>query len=84
MSQIIYGIVKDNSYGPADMLWFRSLDIANSLTDPDSKNFSEEFNMNEQGVVKRLEFPDDLNLEKCGFYLSDDNYDFHQESIFNF
>lgn len=60
--QTIYGVLADNGDGSASMLWFRDLPDIDSMEErhPERWGISE-------GISQTLTFPDDLDLEKCGF-----------------
>ena len=68
--QKVYGIIRDNGDGSCSMVWFKDKSIVESLlgTDPEA------FYANEGLVSEELTFPDDLDLEKCGFSFSDEDY----------
>lgn len=72
-TQEIYGLVSDRSDGSAEISWFRNKDIANYLVSNKYHN-QQTFSMNEGYINKTLKFPEDLNLEQCGFRFSDEHY----------
>lgn len=66
MKQIIYGLVSDGGDGSSSVHWFRNKDLVDKLLETES------FYANEGDSIG-LVFPEDLNLEECGFNFSDDN-----------
>ncbi len=61
--QTIYGVIRDLGNGSAYMYWYRDPDDAEKVL-----NLDDAF-MNE-GQAKILIFPDDLDLDACGFRFS--------------
>lgn len=70
MAQRIYGLVSDGCDGSASIYWFRDGDLASRLVQS-----HESFNLNDCGVSEVLTFPDDLDLEACGFRFNDADYE---------
>ena len=71
MAQKIYGIVSDSGDGSSCMHWYRSIDKVDEMLDP--RNGHENYwSSNEGGPAEILDFPNDLDLEACGFTFSDD------------
>lgn len=70
MTQKVYGITSDNGDGSSSIHWFRSQEKVDALLADDDQ--CETYGMNE-GYAEELTFPDDLNLETCGFRFSDDD-----------
>ena len=70
--QKIYGLTSDNGDGSCSVCWFRDKSKVDRLLDTDDELWAEQFNQNEGGPAERLEFPDGLDLEACGFSFSDD------------
>jgi hypothetical protein len=68
MAQTIYGIICDGGDGSASVRWYRSQEKVEKLLNDDEQ--CEWYGQNE-GQAKILTFPDDLDLEKCGFSFSD-------------
>lgn len=73
LTQQIYGLVASNGDGSATIQWFRNKEIATYLVGYDYDD-QETFIMNERYINKTLNFPADLDLEKCGFKFSDKRY----------
>lgn len=75
MTQTIYGLNRDNGDGSASIVWFKDLALVNRLLDQDDRSFPswvwESYSMNDCGPSLTLCFPDDLDLESCGFRFSD-------------
>lgn len=58
--------MRDNGDGSARIKWFRDKDTVEQKLDE-----GEDYYMNEGQAAQVLDFPDDLNLEECGFRFSD-------------
>ena len=71
MTQKIYGLVCDNGDGSASIHWFKNKENADTLIDEESSSWDEAYNMNEGRYAEMLVFPEDVNLEKCGFFFQD-------------
>jgi hypothetical protein len=82
MAQTIYGLLADYGDGSAGIRWFRNLVTVdaklsgNSTRDLDDDEDYEDdgdncYWMNEGSPGEVLTFPDDLDLEACGFVFSD-------------
>lgn len=69
--QKIYGLLSDNGDGSASINWFKSYELCEKLMEEDPERWS----MNEGSPCEILTFPDELNLDKCGFVFSDDEYE---------
>lgn len=74
MTQTIYGLTVDYGDGSAGMQWFRDKELAYSLLDEDNPNWQEMMYGNDGSPSMVLTFPEDLDLEKCGFSFSDEIY----------
>lgn len=70
--QKVYGLTSDNGDGSASVHWFRDKTVVDNLLDCNSDKWADQFNMNDGGPSETLEFPDDLDLEACGFSFSDE------------
>lgn len=72
--QVVYGIMCNNGDGSSSVLWFKNKDIIDVLLDEsrDEYNF-QRWSGNEGMIQYELKFPDELNLQECGFYFSDDD-----------
>lgn len=71
MTQTVYGLISDSGDGSGTIQWFRDKELVDSRLTDDENN--EQYYANE-GRAKVLTFPDDLDLEKCGFRFSDKYY----------
>lgn len=69
--QKIYGLLSDNGDGSASIHWFKSYRLCERLMEEDL----ERWGMNEGSPCETLTFPNELNLEECGFEISDDEYE---------
>lgn len=77
MTQIIYGLSRDNGDGSCSVIWFRNKELVDYLlTDGKSSDYDEReaFYGNEGSISQTLNFPDDLDLIDCGFFFCDDYY----------
>lgn len=65
MTQTIYGMLPDGGDGSCSIWWFREKPDVNRMEElyPDTWGCSE-------GIAQTLTFPDDIDLEKCGFSFS--------------
>ena len=78
MAQVIYGIIADHGDGSSGMRWFRNKETVDELLDDDSPEV-EVYGANEGSPAETLTFPDDFDLEKAGFYFSDDDDDLEKD-----
>lgn len=69
----VYGIISDSGDGSSSIYWFKDSKIADMLLDDDSE-YVEQFGCNEGGYAEELTFPDDVDLQQCGFSFSDNDY----------
>jgi len=74
MAQTIYGVTSDGGDGSSSIHWFKNLELLDRLLDPSDDKWCEAYNMNE-GYAEVLTFPDDLDLEACGFSFNDNDFD---------
>lgn len=74
MTQKIYGLVSDCGDGSSCMHWFRDEKIVEQCLEHDCESYG----MNEGVPAETLEFPDELNLEKCGFSFFDEYVDMEE------
>lgn len=65
MAQKVYGLVVDHGDGSSSMRWFTNKALVDKLLE------DEEYYANEGSPSEILTFPDDLNLNKCGFVFCD-------------
>ena len=72
----IYGLMSDNGDGSSSIHWFRNKAIVDNILDDD---YDPDWACNEGSPAETLTFPDDLNLEECGFVFSDDDFFIFQE-----
>lgn len=63
-TQTIYNLISDNGDGSSSIHWFRDVESAMELIEDD------QYAVNE-GMPGELTFPEDLDLEECGFDFSD-------------
>jgi hypothetical protein len=68
MAQVVYGLTQDGGDGSSTIRWFKTQEGA------DLALGEEEFFMNE-GYSSVLTFPDDLDLEACGFSFCESDKD---------
>lgn len=64
MSQTVYGLLRDCGDGSSVINWYRDASEVRRLLDNDDENA---YYANEGSPSETLIFPDDLDLEKCGF-----------------
>lgn len=64
--QIIFGLIADMGDGTSCIIWLRNEAIVDRLLE------EEQFYQNDSAMI--FEFPDDLDLEKCGFEFDDEHY----------
>jgi hypothetical protein len=76
MTQTIYGLTRDYGDGSAGMRWYRNKAIVDAKLDEDGPDWDESMSGNEGVPSMTLTFPDDLDLEACGFRFDDDDEDF--------
>jgi hypothetical protein len=76
MTQTIYGLTQDYGDGSAGMRWYRNKAIVDAKLDEDGPDWDESMSGNEGVPSMTLTFPDDLDLEACGFRFDDDDEDF--------
>lgn len=69
--QKIYGLMSDNGDGSASIHWFKNYELCENLMEEDP----EQWGINDGVPSETLTFPDDLNLEECGFVFSDEEYE---------
>jgi len=69
MAQTIYGIIADYGDGSSGMRWFKDEATVDELLNGSSEH--EEYWANEGSPAETLTFPDDLDLEACGFSFSE-------------
>ncbi len=67
--QTIYGLIVDCGDGSSTIRWFTNFELVERLLSED-----EEYGMNEGCPAETFYFPENLNLEDCGFVFSDDEY----------
>jgi len=80
MVQIAY-IISDSGDGSASVRWFKNVEKAQAVVDNDDN--CEQFGFNE-GRIKVLNLPDDLDLDTIGiskYSWCDDNYDDEGNSV---
>jgi hypothetical protein len=65
--KIIYGIMSDNGDGYCSLEWYRSKEVAWEIIEL----FPGEYWSSEGHFSQRLQFPDGLKLDTCGFSFSD-------------
>lgn len=70
--QTICFITRDNGDCTASVLFFKDVDLAESLIRDDDSGENGSFAMNSE--VTKLTFPDVVDLDQCGFYFSDEDY----------
>lgn len=63
--QKVYGLISDNGDGSASMHWFRDKDVVDKLLNDDEN--CGQYGQNEGSPAETLTFPDEFNLETCGF-----------------
>jgi hypothetical protein len=73
-NQTIYGIISDRGDGSSSVLWFRNVNTVCELLHNNHPN-SDEFWRNEGLINQVLTFPQELDLEYCGFYFSDVDFE---------
>ena len=73
MTQVIYGFSNDCGDGSTRTSWFRDSDLVNMLQDASSGLPEWLLEGYLSGTVYTLTFPDDLDLEQCGFSFSDND-----------
>jgi len=71
--QTVYGILQDNGDGSSACLWIKDKAIVDKYLDEDFD--PERFGINEGCPAETLTFPDDLDLEACGFDFYEDDED---------
>lgn len=71
--QKIYGLMSDNGDGSSSINWFKNKQLVDKILDPDY--YPEAWGCNEGSPAETLTFPDDLNLEECGFVFCDEDYE---------
>jgi hypothetical protein len=70
MAQIIYGLISLNGDGSNSMNWFKNEKLVDYLLE----NEHYEFGGNE-GSCETYTFPDELDLEQCGFRFAEQYYE---------
>jgi hypothetical protein len=65
-NQTIYGLLHDNGDGSTSMHWFRTHEEVDAVLDQDALVTYEAYWTND-GPSEVLHFPEDLDLESCGF-----------------
>lgn len=65
--QTVYGLTADNGDGSCSMHWFRDKTRVDELLDEDNAAWDERYYGNEGYPAVTLTFPDDLDLDACGF-----------------
>lgn len=73
MTQVIYGLTCDYGDGSAGMRWYRNKAIVDAKLDEDSPDWDESMYANEGTPSMVLNFPEDLDLEACGFRFDDED-----------
>jgi len=73
MTQAVYGIVRDCGDGYSTADWFRDEEKARRLVE--DATYSVDYGISGGEIPITLHFPDDLNLEDCGFVFNDDQVD---------
>lgn len=68
----IYGLMSDNGDGSSSINWFKNKQLVDKILDDGDPYI---WGCNEGYPAETLTFPDDLNLEECGFMFSDDDYE---------
>lgn len=63
MTQKVYVFIVDGGDGSASVQYTRDPDFLDRMWDEDPESYG----LNEGGYSDILEFPDDLDLEECGF-----------------
>ena len=71
--QNIYGVICDSGDGSSHMQWFRNKELVDDILDEDHDDH-ELYYANEGEPSSILSFPDELNLEQCGFKFSDGSF----------
>ena len=71
MAQVVFGLTVDSGDGSSHIQWFRDEAVAQRLLDSDDGVDLEMYGANEGCFSEVLTFPDDLDLEACGFRFSD-------------
>jgi len=69
-------LTRDYGDGSAGMRWYRNKAIVDAKLDEDGPDWDESMSGNEGVPSMTLTFPDDLDLEACGFRFDDDDEDF--------
>ena len=72
MAQKIYGLTQDYGDGSSGMRWYRNKSKVDAILDEDSPDWDERFYANEGVPNMILTFPDELDLESCGFSFDDE------------
>lgn len=69
--QTIYGLTVDHGDGSNGIRWFKDKARVNEILNISSEGDGyEEYYGNEGSPAVTLAFPDDLDLDQCGFYFS--------------
>jgi hypothetical protein len=71
MAQVVFGLTVDGGDGSSHIQWFRDEAVVRRLLDSDDGVDLEMYGANEGYPSETLTFPDDLDLEACGFRFSD-------------
>ena len=71
MVQKVFGIMRDCGDGYSTIDWFRDEEKALRLVEDD--RYCVDYGVSGGEIAETLTFPDDLNLEACGFMFDDDN-----------
>ena len=74
MTQTVYGLVQDYGDGSSGMRWYRNKDLVDKILDDDDPDWGDSFYGNEGVPSMELSFPDDLDLEACGFRFDDEDH----------
>lgn len=74
MAQVVYGLVQDYGDGSSGMRWYRNKDLVDKILDDDDPDWDDSFYGNEGVPSMELSFPDDLDLEACGFRFDDEDH----------
>lgn len=68
MAQRVYVFTSDNGDGSSSVCYTRDVELLAKLEDQDPQSYG-----GNEGTANVLTFPDDLDLEECGFdFMTDD------------
>lgn len=73
MAQVVFGLTVDGGDGSSHIQWFRDEKVVERLLTSDKGIDLEMYGANEGYPSEVLTFPDDLDLEKCGFKFYDED-----------